>query len=72
MQKEQKITIRDCRRHLSSPVRKYRGLYYFHLDAGVGNLRVYDKDFYVMGKALSGELSCARTGLVFLTIVHGC
>ena len=29
-------------------------------------LEFYNKDFYVMGKALSGELSCMWTGLVTL------
>ena len=34
-------------------------------------LKFYAKAFYVMGKALSGELSCMGTGLV-LTTPHIC
>ena len=30
-------------------------------------LKNYDKVFYVMGKALSGELFCTRTGLVSIS-----
>ena len=43
------------------------------IDGSVGvdkMLKFYVKVFYVMGKALSGELSCTRTGLSCFSIFH--
>ena len=55
----------------SSPVRKYRELLLSFLclrrcghERGCHTLKFYVKDFYITGKALSGELSCTGTGLV--------
>lgn len=45
------------------------GSYCCHLDIGVGMgayFKVLDKVFYVMGKMLSGKLSCAWTGRIFI------
>ena len=34
---------------------------------GTGKFKFYAKSFYVIGKLLSGELSCMHTGLVCFT-----
>ena len=47
----------------SSPVRNYRELL-LSLWRRRNTLEFYVKAFYVMGKALSGELSCTGTGFV--------
>ena len=39
---------------------------------GGGGISIMLKVFYAMGKALSGELSCTWTGLVFSKVKHVC
>ena len=60
--------------HVISPflARLYKSTesyYHFYVGVGVGIthfkvILMYVKVFYIMGKAVSGELSCMRTGLV--------
>ena len=52
---------------LLAPLYENTESYCSHFDVGVGwhhILNIYIQVFYVMGKALSGELSCMGTGLV--------
>ena len=62
-------TSSNCRSVFSLPLQKYRELLlpFRCSSAWASHTEFYVKVFYVMGKGMSGQLSCKGTGLVMFS-----